>query len=120
VVAIKDLSPDDAAWVAELMERRRQVYAGYSPVFWRPAKDVTRMHTRFLRRQITSGANVALRIEHGFIIAQRRAAEGFVDDFAVDGAGTWSGEGAALLLAASERLAGTGGVATPPRGHGSR
>ena len=30
------MTADDAAWAAGLMERHRQVYAGYSPVFWRP------------------------------------------------------------------------------------
>jgi hypothetical protein len=87
------------------MERRRQACARYSPVFWRPARDVTGTHARFLRRQISSDANVALRTGRGFIIAERRASEGFVDDFAVDRSGSWDDDGAPLLLAASERLA---------------
>jgi hypothetical protein len=87
------------------MERRRQACARYSPVFWRPARDVTGTHARFLRRQISSDANVALRTGRGFIIAGRRASEGFVDDFAVDRSGSWDDDGAPLLLAASERLA---------------
>ena len=77
-------------------------------MFWRPRKGVTGLHERFLRRQLASPANVALRTEHGFIIGQRRgrvgASEGFVDDFAVDEAGSWDGDGAALLLATSQRL----------------
>lgn len=105
-VAVTELSPDDADWVADLMEQRRQHYAGFSPVFWRPAKDVTALHARFLRSQITSDANVSLRTDHGFIIAQRRTAEGWVDDFAMDRDGIWDEDGAALLLTASERLAG--------------
>lgn len=47
----------------------------------------------------------------GFIIAQRRASEGFVDDFAVDRDGTWDDDGAALLLTASQRLAAAGALA---------
>ena len=90
------------------MEQRRQVYARYSPVFWRPARDVTGAHARFLRRQVSSDANVALRTGHGFIIAERRASEGLVDDFAVDRSGSWDDDGAALLLAAAEQLAGAG------------
>lgn len=105
VVAVRELSVDDVAWVAELMEQRRQDYARFSPVFWRPAADVTGLHARFLRRQISSDANVGLRTDHGFIIAQRRPAEGFVDDFAVDRDGTWDEYGAVLLLSASQRLA---------------
>ena len=108
VANVRELTGDDAAWAAELMERRREVYAHYSPVFWRPRKGVTGLHERFLRRQIASPANVALRTEHGFIIGQRRgragASEGFVDDFAVDEAGSWDGDGAALLLATWQRL----------------
>ena len=60
-IAVRELTADDAAWAAELMEQRRQVYARYSPVFWRPAQGVTGLHERFLRRQIASPANVALR-----------------------------------------------------------
>jgi hypothetical protein len=104
------LSPDDVAWVADLMEQRRQDYARFSPVFWRPAKDVTGLHARFLQSQITSDANVGLRTDHGFIIAQRRTAEGFVDDFAVDRNGTWDEDGAVLLLTASDRLTAAGAL----------
>jgi hypothetical protein len=46
------MTEDDAAWAAALREQRRQVYAGYSPVFWRPRPGVTGLHTRFLRRLI--------------------------------------------------------------------
>jgi len=101
---------DDAPWAAGLMERRRQQYARYSPVFWRPAQGVTPLHARFLRRQISAGNIVAVRTGHGFLIAGRRGGEGFVDDFAVDAEGTWDGDGAALLLAAAHRLAAAGGV----------
>lgn len=108
---VKELAPDDAVWAVELMERRRRDYAKYSPVFWRPAEHVTDLHARLLRRQISSDMNVALRTDHGFIIVERRRAEGFVDDFAVDRVRTsWATDGAALLLAASQRLAAAGGV----------
>lgn len=103
-VTVRELTADDAPWVAELMEQRRQVYAAYSPVFWRPAVGVIDLHTRFLRRQIASPANVALRTEHGFIIGQRRAAEGFVDDFAIGPDGSWDADGTELLLQTWQRL----------------
>src|ERR1700677_3434848 len=96
-------------WAAELMEQRRQVYAGYSPVFWRLAQGVTGLHARFLQRQIVSPANVALRTDHGFIIGQRRGAEGFVDDFAIDEAGRWDADGADLPLETWQRLSAEGG-----------
>jgi hypothetical protein len=103
-VEVTELSPDDAVWAAELMERRRQEYARYSPVFWRPAQDAAGLHARFLTRLITADSNIALRTDRGFIICQRRPAEGFVDDFAVEHAGIWDDDGAGLLLAVAERL----------------
>jgi len=111
-VAVRDLTSADAAWAAGLMERRRQEYARYSPVFWRPARDVTGPHARFLGRLITSGGNVALRTDHGFIIAQPRPAEGLVDDFTVDDPARWAADGAELLIAAAGRLAAAGGPGT--------
>jgi hypothetical protein len=98
------LHPDDAVWAAELMERRRREYEEYSPVFWRAAKNAVGYHSRFLARQIGTDTNIALRTEYGFIICQRRMAEGFVDDFAVEHAGLWDDDGAALLVAAAEQL----------------
>jgi len=106
--AVTDMPAGDADWAAELMELRRQAYERYSPVFWRPAPNVTGPHARFLRNQISAPATIALRTRDGFIICQRRETEGFVDDFAVSPPGSWDHAGAALLLAAAERLAATG------------
>jgi hypothetical protein len=102
------MTEDDAAWAAGLMERRRQVYAGYSPVFWRPRPGVTGLHGRFLSRQIAAPECMALRGDHGFIITQQRPGQGFVDDFAVDQDGSWDCDGAGLLLAAWQRLSAAG------------
>lgn len=68
------------------------------------------LHTRFLARQIRADGNVALRTERGFIICQGRPSEGFVDDFAVERAGLWDADGAALLLALADRLSAKAGV----------
>lgn len=92
------------------MERRRQEYARYSPVFWRPAPNVAGMHARFLTRLIQTDSNIALRTRGGFIICQHRGAEGFVDDFAVEDADLWDDDGAALLLAVASRLSAVGQV----------
>jgi hypothetical protein len=100
---LREMTADDAAWAAGLMERRRQVYAGYSPVFWRPRPGVTGLHARFLGRQIGSPGYLALRTDHGFLIGQRRDQEGVVDDLAVDETAGWDRDGAALLLAAWRR-----------------
>jgi hypothetical protein len=109
-VEVRELSPDDAVWAAELMGRRRQEYARYSPVFWRPAQDAVGLHARSLARQILGNTNIALRTGRGFIICQRRPAEGLVDDFAVENAGIWGDDGAALLLAVADRLRAVGQV----------
>lgn len=90
------------------MEDRRRLYATYSPVFWHPASGVTGLHARFLGRQIASDTNVGLRTDHGFVIGQLRGAEGFVDDFAIDADGTWSDDGAVLLMAAWDKLTSAG------------
>jgi hypothetical protein len=103
-VAVSELSPDDAGWAADLMTERRREYERYSPVFWRPAAQARARHVRFLRRQIADPGTVALRSPRGFLIAQLRPAEAFVDDFAVDGAGTWADDGAELLLATWSRV----------------
>jgi hypothetical protein len=101
----------DAHFAAALMERRRREYVRYSPVFWRPAEGAVGPHERYLRGRIGAEATVALRTAHGFIICERRGSQGFVDDFAVEQPGTWDSDGAALLLAAAERLAAHHGVA---------
>lgn len=98
--------PEDLAWAADLMERRRQVYEAYSPVFWKPARGVTKVHAGFLATQLARDGVAAFRTEAGFIIAERRGVEAFVDDFAVEHDDLWLTEGLALLLAAWEALAG--------------
>jgi hypothetical protein len=102
------MTADDVAWAAGLMERRRQVYAAYSPVFWRPRPGVTGLHVRFLGRQLTLPGYLALRTGHSFLIGQRRDQEAFVDDFAIDETARWDADGATLLLAAWHRWAADG------------
>ncbi|MHB8295035.1 MAG: hypothetical protein ACYDH5_10520 [Acidimicrobiales bacterium] len=96
-MSVRGLEADGAEWAAKLMEQRRQIYASYSPVFWRPAAGVTGLHAGFIRRLAAKPSNVCLRAEHGFVIGQLRGAECFVDDFALDEEGTWADDGAELL-----------------------
>ncbi len=105
---VRDLTAADAGWAAAVMAARREVYASYSPVFWRPRRGITDRHARFLGRQVQDKGSIALRTDHGFLIAQRRDGEGFVDDFAVDGEGTWADDGLALLSTAWDRLSAQG------------
>ena len=84
VSGVARMTGADCDWAAELMQRRREVYAGYSPVFWRPAKGAIAPHARFLQRQLARDDVAGLRTGHGFVIGERRRQEGFIDDFAVD------------------------------------
>jgi hypothetical protein len=107
-VTVRELSPDDADWAADLMADRRREYERYSPVFWRPAAHARALHVRFLRRQLTSPDTVALRTTSGFLIAQLRPGEAFVDDFAIIPGATWTDAGAELLLAVWDRVSAHG------------
>lgn len=105
---ITEMRAEDAEWAAGLLEEQRREYAPYSPVFWRPADGARILHERYLRRQITAAATVALRTRDGFILCECRPHEGFVDDFTLTAPRRWAEDGAALLLAAAERLAARG------------
>lgn len=88
----------DFDWAAGLMERRRQRYAAYSPVFWRPAKGVAALHAESMRATASSDGAVALRTAHGFAVAYPHEGRCFVDDFAVEPDALWPTEGQELLL----------------------
>jgi hypothetical protein len=83
-----------------MMATRREVYARNSPVVWRPRRGITEQHARFLERQGRIRIPSRCGPGHAFIIAQCRDREGFIDDFAVDGEGTWTGDGRELFTAA--------------------
>lgn len=89
----------DFVWAASLMERRRAQYAKYSPVFWRPAEDVTEAHAQFMLATAARDGAVALRTRHGFAMSYPHEGRCFVDDFAVERDEHWSTEGRELLLA---------------------
>jgi hypothetical protein len=99
------MTTGDSYWAAGLMERRRERYAEYSPVFWRPASRMRSRHAAFLAQQFANPLDVALRTDRSFVVGQRRGDEMFVDDFAVESDGLWATDGAALLSYAFEELA---------------
>jgi hypothetical protein len=96
----------DFPWAAQLMRRRRERYAQYSPVFWRPAPRIVEFHAQFLRYCSTREGAQALRTEGGFIIMAPNQGRCFVDDFAVEEESLWASEGKKLLLAAWQRSRG--------------
>lgn len=100
---ITEMGGADFEWVAQLMARRRERYAEYSPVFWRPARGATDNHARFLRFSATRPGTLALRSTHGFILGSPQEGRFLVDDFAVEQDAQWATEGRALLLAAWQR-----------------
>lgn len=106
--AVWPLTGDDCAWAAEVMERRRQIYAVYSPVFWRPAGGIVDVHGRFLATRLASEGAVGLRTHRGFLIGEPKNQEGLVDDFAVEPDSSWASDGAELLCAAWAELAAQG------------
>jgi hypothetical protein len=107
-VTVRDLVVGDVGWAAEVMAARREMYAAYSPVFWRPRHGITERHASFLERQLQAPNTVALRTRNAFVIAQCRDREGVIDDFAIDGEGTWADDGRKLLDAAWYLLAARG------------
>ena len=115
-MAVTELTPDDADWAADLMVARRREYENYSPVFWRPAAHARARHVRFLRRQIADPATVALRSPRGFLIAQLRPAEAFVDDFVIEPDGTWAFKGYRLTAFTNEEEAAVAAANDPEYG----
>jgi hypothetical protein len=96
---VRGMGGEDFDWAAELLERRRQEYVAYSPVFWRPAEDVVAAHARFLRATAEREGAVAVRSDHAFAISAGHDGRCVVDDFAVERADLWSTEGQDVLLA---------------------
>ena len=96
---VRPMAGADFVWAAGLMERRRQVYATFAPVFWRPADGVRQAHADFLRSRVESGAVVGLRSDDGFLVAAPVDGWLDVDDFAVEPDGRWPTAGRALLEA---------------------
>jgi hypothetical protein len=101
------MTADDFAWAAQMMQRRRELYARYSPVFWRPAQGIETLHAQFLAWCSKRPGAVALRSEHGFIVSYPQQGCCFVDDFAVDEPSLWATEGKELLLGAWRRARST-------------
>ena len=105
---VRAMAARDVEWAALVMDQRRQAYARYSPVFWRPAQDARGLHARFLARQVAAPRSIALCTDDGFLIAELRGPEVLVDDFAVTGDDRWPADGAALLASACGQAATAG------------
>lgn len=98
----------DVQWAALIMDQRRRIYARYSPVFWRPARDAVVAHAPFLARQVEAPQVIALRTDDGFLLGELRGPEVVIDDFAVTRDDRWAADGAELLASAWGRAAAAG------------
>jgi GNAT superfamily N-acetyltransferase len=109
---VRAVTDVDVSWIADMMERRREQYEAYSPLFWRRAARAREIQEPYLRSCVADDRYRGSRSDHGFVLAELRAAgappwspaisECFIDDFAVDADERWATEGRALLLAVWE------------------
>jgi hypothetical protein len=109
--SVRRAETKDLAELLEIVERRRDQYARYEPVFWRPAAnavDVQRLYFRDLLDEAGAAVFVAVEDERvgGFLIASIAdnppvydpgGGTCVVDDFAVAGDEDWSWAGPLLL-----------------------
>ena len=103
----------DAAAMADLASRRREQYAAYQPIFWRPADGAEEQHRPYLATLVASEKVITLVGEEagqltGFLIATLGQAPPVydpggltcqIDDFAVVTPARWPTTGAGLLRA---------------------
>lgn len=101
---VRPLTTDDLDWVVESARVRREALAPHAPRFWRPADDAVTRHRAFLDRSLADPATLALRTDHGFLVAVGGETRRVVDDMVV-AEGAWVDEGAALLRAVLDATA---------------
>jgi GNAT superfamily N-acetyltransferase len=110
---IRDAAPADVAAMTVLAGIRREQYARYQPVFWRPAAGAAAKHRPYLAGLVASDEVITLVAEDagqltGFLIATLTGAPPVydpggptcqIDDFAVVTDARWLTTGVALLRA---------------------
>jgi GNAT superfamily N-acetyltransferase len=123
---IRVAEPSDVAAMAALAAMRRERYARWQPVLWRPAAGAQDKHRAYLSDLVVRSEVIALVSEHagqlgGFLIATLVPAPPvydpggltcLIDDFVVVPAANWPAAGAALLRAALANAARRGAVQT--------
>jgi hypothetical protein len=117
--------PADVEAMAAMAAARRNEYARYQPVFWRPASDAEQVQQRYLAKLVSDQDVIALVSEEGgtltgFLIATIGTAPPVydpggltcsIDDFAVISGG-WATTGVSLLRAAIDRARERGAMQT--------
>jgi GNAT superfamily N-acetyltransferase len=111
---IRAAAQTDVPAMAALADARREQYARYQPLFWRPAAAAAERHHAYLGRLVASEQVITLVSEEdgrvtGFLIASLKPAPPVydpgglscdIDDFAVTPAANWPTTGVGLLRAA--------------------
>jgi hypothetical protein len=114
----------DVAAIASLASNRREQYARYQPLFWRPAAGAEDKHRPYLAKLVASDEVISLVSEEagevtGFLIATLTGAPGVydpggptcqIDDFTVVTPGRWPTTGAELLRAGLAEAARRGAI----------
>ena len=117
---IRTADDADVAAMAAMAQIRREQYARYQPLFWRPAEGAQDKHRPYLARLVGDETIITLVSEDagaltGFLIATLTGAPGVydpggatcqIDDFVVVPAGRWQETGARLLRAGLAEAAG--------------
>jgi hypothetical protein len=113
VEQVRTAAAADVAAMAALAEMRREQYAHYQPVFWRPAADALDKHRPYLARLVDDDQVITLVSDEageltGFLIATLTGAPGVydpggqtcqIDDFIVVSPDRWLATGTRLLRA---------------------
>ncbi|HEU0239325.1 MAG TPA: hypothetical protein VFR11_08625 [Micromonosporaceae bacterium] len=121
---IRTAAPADIASITTLATKRREQYARYQPVFWRPAADAQDKHHPHLASLIANGEVISLVSEEagqvtGYLIATLLPAPPVydpggltcqIDDFAVATESNWQTAGVRLLHAGLAEAARRGAV----------
>jgi len=97
----RELTVDDVDWVVELAARRRERIVEFAPRFWNPAPGARDTHAGFLAGLVQSPTTLALRTDHGFVIAVPGHDRLVIDDMALEDDSLWPTEGDALLRRAA-------------------
>jgi len=121
---IRPAAAADVGAMADMAQIRREQYARYQPLFWRPADGALEKHRPYLARLVGDDTVITLVSEDagqltGFLIATLTGAPGVydpggatcqIDDFVVVPAGRWRETGARLLRAGLEEAGRRGAI----------
>jgi GNAT superfamily N-acetyltransferase len=117
MITVRDATEADLDYITELAHKRRVQYAGYQPVFWRPAANARDLHRLFFNAVLSKEGAWLLVAESdgqpvGFALASLVPAPPvydpggkvcFIDDYGVEPVELWPTAGRALAEAAFER-----------------